>query len=106
MFLFFVSPAESYRFSQILEAHAVDTYTEFIDANKDVLDSLAVPDVAYEYFREFRYYFDEFQLSEDSLSSSKRQPEISSLLSVFENILMDEVCSAAFVTVWNLKAVY
>lgn len=91
MFLFFISPAESYRFSQILEAHAVDTYGEFLDANKELLRSLPVPDVAYEYFGEFRYYFYEFQLSRDEHSDGKRRPEISSLFDVFENILMDEV---------------
>lgn len=93
--LFLISPAESYRFSQILECHAVDTYEEFTEANKDLLRTLPAPDVAHEYYAEFTYYFYEFQLSTGSkLNEDGRRPQISSLLDVFENILLDEVSLA------------
>lgn len=91
MILFLFSPAESYRFSQILEAHAADSYCEFIDANRDLLRSLPAPEVSHEYYSEFMYYFYEFQLSDEKQPPPERRPEIFSLLDVFENILLDEV---------------
>lgn len=91
--LFFVSPTESYRFSELIEAHAVDTYAEFIEANRETLKSLPAPDVAHEYYENFMYYFYEFQLSNAKLPTvAARRPQIESLLDVFENILLDEVC--------------
>lgn len=84
--LFFVSPPEAYRFSQALESHAVDTYAEFIDANEGSLRELPPPAVAFEYFDNFLFYFDEFQMTEE-----KRRPVIESLYDVFENIMKDEL---------------
>lgn len=93
--LFFVAPAEAYRFSQILESHAVDTYEEFTEVNKDLLQTLPVPDVAHEYYGEFMYYFHEFQLSTgNKLEDQKRRPQLNSLFDVFENVLLDEVSIA------------
>lgn len=93
MVLFFISPAQSYQFSELLEAHAVDTYAEFIEANRETLKSLPAPDIAYEYYENFMYYFYEFQLSTTKQPTvTARRPQIESLLDVFENILLDEVC--------------
>lgn len=93
--LFFISPEESYRFSSLLENHAVDTYQEFVESNKELLRSLPSPDVAYEYYDNFLYYFYEFQLSESAQPDELgRRPEIGSLLDVFQNILLDEVSSS------------
>lgn len=44
--IFLVSPALAYNFSELIEAHAVDTYGEFVDANEEVLKSLPPPLVA------------------------------------------------------------
>lgn len=37
---YFVSPFLAYNFSELIESHAVDTYTEFAAANKELLQSL------------------------------------------------------------------
>jgi ubiquinol oxidase len=85
---FFVSPSQSYAFSQALEAHAVDTYAQFIEENETVLKELPQPQVAREYFSEFLYYFDEFQ---QVAGEGVRRPEINNLYDVFVNILEDEL---------------
>ena len=36
IFLWFASPSLAYNFSQLIEAHAVDTYAEFAESNKEV----------------------------------------------------------------------
>lgn len=104
--LFFISPTESYRFSQLIETHAVDTYAEFLEANEALLRSLPVPSVAREYYDNFMYYFQEFQLSADGESAERtRRPEINSLYDVFQNILLDEVSALLFPMACNdLKA--
>ena len=35
-----MSPFLAYNFSELIESHAVDTYTEFAEANKELLKSL------------------------------------------------------------------
>lgn len=93
MVLFLISPGESYRFSQRLEAHAVDTYAQFIVENESRLRKLPVPDVAHEYFENYLYYFEEFQLvSEDGSRSptARQRPQLTCLYDVFENIVEDE----------------
>lgn len=46
------------------EAHAVDTYSEFADANRDILMSLPPPTIAIDYYEApDLYVFDEFQTS-------------------------------------------
>lgn len=92
VFLFFISPEESYRFSQLIESHAVHTYAEFLEANAETLRELPVPDVAHEYYAQFMYYFYEFQLSaQEQPEEGGRRPQINSLYDVFQNILLDEV---------------
>ena len=48
---YIVSPKEAYGFSVLLESHAVDTYGEFVDANEELLKSLAPPLAAVQYYR-------------------------------------------------------
>lgn len=84
--LFFVSPSESYAFSQALEMHAVDTYGQFLDENETILKELPPPKVAYLYYEEFLYYFEEFQMDLEV-----RRPKLDSLYDVFQNILLDEM---------------
>jgi len=45
------SPRLAYNFSELIEAHAVDTYGEFVDANEKLLKQLPPPYVAVEYYR-------------------------------------------------------
>lgn len=90
--LFIVSPGESYRFSKLLELHAVDTYRVFLEENETTLKRLPVPDIAKEYYANFLYYFYEFHHTMAEEKSSRIRPELDSLFDVFDNILLDEVC--------------
>ncbi len=84
--LFFISPKQSYGFSLLLEAHACDTYGQFVDENAEKLKTLPVPEVAHVYFNDFLFYFQEFQVSEQQ----RGRPKLDSLYDVFVNILADE----------------
>eukprot|EP00243_Klebsormidium_subtile_P004787 TRINITY_DN18943_c0_g1_i1.p1 TRINITY_DN18943_c0_g1~~TRINITY_DN18943_c0_g1_i1.p1 ORF type:complete len:531 (-),score=170.70 TRINITY_DN18943_c0_g1_i1:460-2052(-) len=87
-FLFLVSPKVAYNFSELIEFHAVDTYEEFAEANKELLMSLPPSPVAVEYYRgEDLYMFDEFQTSR---RPATRRPKVENLYDVFCNIRDDE----------------
>lgn len=43
--LFLVSPRLAYNFSELIESHAVDTYTQFLDENEGLLKKLPAPRV-------------------------------------------------------------
>mmetsp|Transcript_43690 Transcript_43690/g.107216 ORF Transcript_43690/g.107216 Transcript_43690/m.107216 type:complete len:418 (-) Transcript_43690:88-1341(-) len=86
---YMVWPAEAYRFSELLELHAVDTYSELIDKNREILASLPAPTIAETYYRDGPLYlFDEFQTSIDP---GMRRPPVDTLLQVFEAIRDDEL---------------
>ncbi|CAM9264359.1 unnamed protein product [Choristocarpus tenellus] len=86
---YLISPFLAYNFSELLESHAVDTYSEFIEANKDLLKSLPPTKQALEYYTAGdMYLFDEFQTARPAYS---RRPIIRSLYDVFRNIRDDEV---------------
>ena len=90
------SPSLAYNFSELIEAHAVDTYAEFTESNKELLQTLEAPYVAKEYYENIDLYiFDEFQTDKPKGS---RRPEINSLYDVFLNIMDDE---AAHVSTMN-----
>uniref|UniRef100_A0A383VUK8 Ubiquinol oxidase n=1 Tax=Tetradesmus obliquus TaxID=3088 RepID=A0A383VUK8_TETOB len=87
--LFTLSPQLAYNFSELIEAHAVDTYGEFADANKELLQTLPPPLVAAQYYLSGDYYlFDEFQTSLSG--GSLRTPKCDTLYDVFINIRDDE----------------
>tara|TARA_Y100000816_G_C26031982_1_gene540283 strand:+ start:92 stop:853 length:762 start_codon:yes stop_codon:yes gene_type:complete len=48
LILFYISPENSYKFSELIENHAVDTYSQFIDENKDLLKRLPIPETIYD----------------------------------------------------------
>eukprot|EP00551_Chaetoceros_affinis_P007779 CAMPEP_0203670360 /NCGR_PEP_ID=MMETSP0090-20130426/6448_1 /ASSEMBLY_ACC=CAM_ASM_001088 /TAXON_ID=426623 /ORGANISM="Chaetoceros affinis, Strain CCMP159" /LENGTH=547 /DNA_ID=CAMNT_0050535193 /DNA_START=83 /DNA_END=1726 /DNA_ORIENTATION=+ len=48
--LFAISPSLSYKFSELLETHAVDTYGQFIDENESLLKELPPSLAAIEYY--------------------------------------------------------
>eukprot|EP00585_Thalassiosira_rotula_P012442 CAMPEP_0196131836 /NCGR_PEP_ID=MMETSP0910-20130528/1674_1 /TAXON_ID=49265 /ORGANISM="Thalassiosira rotula, Strain GSO102" /LENGTH=637 /DNA_ID=CAMNT_0041391349 /DNA_START=317 /DNA_END=2230 /DNA_ORIENTATION=+ len=48
--LWMMSPSLSYKFSEMLETHAVDTYSQFVDENADKLKKLPPSLVAVEYY--------------------------------------------------------
>ena len=100
-----LSPKLAYNFSEKIETHAVATYAQFTEENKELLESLPAPEVAKKYYEaEDLYLFDEFQtttmlntgeivsLKLDSRSSplSVRRPKIETLYDVFSNICEDE----------------
>jgi ubiquinol oxidase len=86
--MWLVSPSLSYKFSELIEAHAVDTYGEFVDANRDLLAELPAPRVTRQYYKgDDLFLFDEFQTSRPRGS---RRPPCETLLDVFTNIRDDE----------------
>ena len=107
-----LSPKLAYNFSEKIETHAVATYAQFTEENKELLESLPAPEVAKKYYEaEDLYLFDEFQtttmlntgeivsLKLNSRSSdegdpldplSVRRPKIETLYDVFSNICEDE----------------
>ena len=86
--VFLVSPSAAYSFMELLEAHAVDTYSTFVEENRDRLAELPAPRVAVKYYTTGDLYlFDEFQVSRPRGS---RRPPCDSLLDVFTNIAEDE----------------
>lgn len=86
--LFLFSPKAAYEFMELLEAHAVDTYTTFFRENEDRLKSLPAPNVAKSYYKAADLYmFDEFQISK---RPNTRRPPCDNLYDVFKNISEDE----------------
>mmetsp|Transcript_27369 Transcript_27369/g.70484 ORF Transcript_27369/g.70484 Transcript_27369/m.70484 type:complete len:444 (-) Transcript_27369:618-1949(-) len=90
---YLVSPKNAYNFMQRVEHHAADTYTEFIEENRELLASIPPPMVALNYYRnEDLYLFDSFQTcdSEAATECLVRRPACNNLLDVFINIRDDE----------------
>mmetsp|Transcript_14275 Transcript_14275/g.34334 ORF Transcript_14275/g.34334 Transcript_14275/m.34334 type:complete len:530 (-) Transcript_14275:190-1779(-) len=88
MGLWLVSPALAYNFSELIEAHAVDTYAQFADQNKHILRELPAPRIAKAYYEnEDLYLFDEFQTARPR---SSRRPVMRHLHDVFCAIRDDE----------------
>ena len=61
--LWMASPSLSYKFSEMLETHAVHTYGQFLDENKEELKKLPPSVAAIEYytFGAFDSFYAEFQ---------------------------------------------
>eukprot|EP00871_Galdieria_phlegrea_P001577 jgi/Galph1/241/GphlegSOOS_G4928.1 len=88
VFYYFLSPSLAYNFSELVEAHAVDTYSEFLDANANILQELPPPKVAEQYYlADNLYMYDEFQ---NELPGTRRPP-CNNLYEVFQNIRDDEM---------------
>ncbi|GAB5353415.1 hypothetical protein AAMO2058_000034300 [Amorphochlora amoebiformis] len=87
--MWLLSPTLAYNFSELIEAHAVDTYGEFADANEDLMKSLPAPAIAIQYYMGGdMYLYDEFQSERDI--GDERRPEISNLHDVICAIRDDE----------------
>mmetsp|Transcript_11681 Transcript_11681/g.25046 ORF Transcript_11681/g.25046 Transcript_11681/m.25046 type:complete len:421 (+) Transcript_11681:151-1413(+) len=88
IFFYLVSPKLAYNFMQRVEFHAADTYTEFLETNRELLRSIPPPMVALNYYRnQDLYLFDEFQTGR----KSPRRPPCNNLEDVFNNIREDEI---------------
>lgn len=86
--VFAFSPRVAYQFMELLEAHAVDTYSTFVAENRERLAALSAPTVASAYYKaEDLYMFDDFQVSH---APGSRRPPCDTLLDVFNNICDDE----------------
>lgn len=82
------SPRIAYQFMELLEAHAVDTYTTFVRENRERLRELPAPTVASSYYKfGDLYLFDDFMTTREP---GTRRPPCDTLLDVFENIAIDE----------------
>ncbi|KAL3759867.1 hypothetical protein ACHAWU_007611 [Discostella pseudostelligera] len=94
--LWMVSPSLSYKFSEMLETHAVDTYGQFVDENEDLLKELPPSLVAVEYYTIgiSDPMFGEYQTASVSDPNRKgvRKPGLNlhSLYDVFVAIRQDE----------------
>jgi len=87
-FLWVLSPTVAYNFSELIEAHAVDSYDQFLDENSKALKKIPAPPIAYTYYMaEDLYKYDEFQSEREPGS---RRIRIENLYDVFEAISGDE----------------
>jgi ubiquinol oxidase len=94
------SPSTAYAFSELVEGHAVDTYTQFFEENEAALKALAPPRVALEYYRSADpYLFDALDTAPPpaaeggkgfSAALPRRRPDCGSLYDVFVNVRDDE----------------
>ena len=90
--IFFASPALAYNFSELIEAHAVDTYGEFLDANDERLRALPAPPIAKLYYGGSESYSMRGTMSTASADRSRTAEYIEpkSLYDVFQYIIADE----------------
>lgn len=92
--LWALSPSLSYRFSELLETHAVNTYGQFLDENEESLKSMPPPMTAVEYysFGTSDPFYAEFQTSAVAEGREIRRPgeSMTSLYDVFAAIRADE----------------
>jgi len=89
---FLASPRYSYKFSEMLETHAVSTYRQFLVENEQKLRKLPAPAVAKRYYSTGDLYmFDvDSELVRAATGEELRRPPVDSLYDVFANILEDE----------------
>jgi hypothetical protein len=86
--LWVVAPTLAYNFSELIEAHAVDTYDEFCVSNEEILKRIPAPKIAKDYYMGLDMHtFDEFQIER---TRGSRRPKIETLYDVFRNISEDE----------------
>ena len=94
--LFAISPSSSYKFSEMLETHAVHTYSQLLEENEELLKSLPPPIRAVEYYTigASDPLFSEYQTSgpKSGMSDAVRRPgkDMQNLFDVFTAILDDE----------------
>jgi hypothetical protein len=98
--LFAISPTLSYKFSEMLETHAVHTYSQFLDENEELLKQLPPPVAAVDYYTigAFDPLFEEYKTNSDinnklllNQQGSINSPNVvRSLYDVFARIRDDE----------------
>ena len=92
--MYFFSPPVAYHLSELIEDHAFDTYSGYLENHGDMLKKQPVPAVAQKYYVDDNpFLFDLFCTVKDKDESgnfSARRPELNSLYDVFVNIRDDE----------------
>ena len=92
--VYLFSPRIAYEFMELLESHAVDTYTTFVTENRERLAQLPPPNVARSYYKTGDLYlFDDFQVS---ITPGTRRPPCETLLDVFSNIAVGTYTYVSF----------
>jgi ubiquinol oxidase len=93
-FLWAISPTLSYRFSELLETHAVNTYAQFLDENEEALKKMPPSVAAVEYycFGTSDPFYAEFQTTAMAEGKDLRRPgeSMRSLYDTFAAICADE----------------
>lgn len=80
LILFMVSPRMAYLSSELLEMHAVDTYTEFYESNKHILENLPPTEEALDYKPDAQNLYDVFkQISDDEYKHAKQMNYVKQL---------------------------
>jgi ubiquinol oxidase len=92
--LWALSPSLSYKFSELLESHAVNTYSQFLDENEALLKTLPPSLAAVDYYALGSYdpYYAEFQTAAIKEEKEIRRPglDMRNLYDVFSAIRDDE----------------
>uniref|UniRef100_A0A7S4RC77 Alternative oxidase n=1 Tax=Ditylum brightwellii TaxID=49249 RepID=A0A7S4RC77_9STRA len=92
--LWSISPTLAYKFSELLETHAVNTYGQLLDENEELLKELPPSTAAVQYysFGAADPFFGEYQTTALSKGEPIRQPgtEMRTLFDVFTAIRADE----------------
>jgi ubiquinol oxidase len=84
--MWLLSPTLAYNFSELIEAHAVDTYGQFVDENAERLRALPAPRIAQRYYTQDLYMYDEVREA-----ARTRERELSSRLRVTRLPKTDEL---------------
>ena len=80
LILFLLSPKLAYLSSELLEMHAVDTYTEFYESNETILKDLPMNKEASLYSSDSKNLYDIFKkITNDELNHAKSMAIIKSL---------------------------
>lgn len=92
--LWLISPTLGYKFSELLETHAVNTYSQFVDENEDILKELppSLPAIEYYGYGSSDPLFGEYQTSAIAKGEQPRRPgeNMKNLYDVFSAIRDDE----------------
>mmetsp|Transcript_15986 Transcript_15986/g.30142 ORF Transcript_15986/g.30142 Transcript_15986/m.30142 type:complete len:302 (-) Transcript_15986:169-1074(-) len=92
--VYFFSPPVAYHLSELIEDHAFDTYSGYLENYGDALKKQPVPAIAQKYYVEDNpFLFDLFctvKNTDENGNFSNRRPQLSSLYDVFVNVRDDE----------------
>jgi len=86
------SPKTSYKFSEMLETHAVSTYRQFLIENKEKLKQMPAPEIAVQYYStgDLYLFHAAADLARAATGEEMRRPPVDNMYDIFSNILEDE----------------